>query len=205
MPAAQCAVMLKGSRHNNYIGHSMPLPSVNANIRLLGAVDFLMVSYFQQQLDYAYHGNGSVVIELTTCGGGAESARRMAADVALFRKHSANELFFLGKATVYSAGTTFMAEFPNTHRYMAEGTLLMVHERRMVKQLALDGPTSSNIQIVREVLSELETGRKLEMEAFEKLAAGSRISAAEIAEKARTEWYITAGEALELGLIAGIV
>src|SRR3954467_13971362 len=105
------------------------LPSLNANVRLLGSISDNMVSFLQQQLDQASGRQGSLVIELTTPGGDAESARRMACEIDLFRRNSSNEIFFLGKTAVYSAGITFMAAFPNTHRFLSRDCMLLVHER----------------------------------------------------------------------------
>src|SRR5687768_14573292 len=104
------------------------LPSIDANIRLLGPICDDMVAFFQRQLDDACTQPGSVVIELTTTGGEAESARRMACDLALCRKYHGKEFFFLGKTAIYSAGVTFMAEFPRTHRFLTEDAVLLVHE-----------------------------------------------------------------------------
>jgi hypothetical protein len=47
---------------------------------------------------------------------------------------------FLGKAVIYSAGTTFMSFFARHNRYLTRGTRLMIHERKLAKDLRLDGP-----------------------------------------------------------------
>jgi hypothetical protein len=52
---------------------------------------------------------------------------------------------------------------------------------------------------------ELETGIRLEEEAFEKLIVGTDVSMDELLEKALHNWYVPAQEAVELGLVAGIV
>ena len=40
---------------------------------------------------------------------------------------------FLGKAAIYSAGTTFMSFFAAGNRYLTRGTRLMIHERKLNK------------------------------------------------------------------------
>ncbi len=109
-------------------------------IALSGAVDYFMYGNFRNQLANAPQ-QGVVVVELSTLGGDPEVARMMGEDI---RYHS--ELYperrfvFLGKAAIYSAGTTFMAWFAKENRYLTRGTRLMIHERLITKTITLDGP-----------------------------------------------------------------
>src|SRR5271170_1387104 len=77
-------------------------------VSLSGAVDYAMYASFRQKLIQA-PSDGLVVVELSTLGGDPEVARMMGEDV---RYHSAinsgRRFVFLGKAAIYSAGTTFM-------------------------------------------------------------------------------------------------
>jgi hypothetical protein len=44
--------------------------------------------------------------------------------------------------------------------------MLLIHERRMQRTLNLDGPTASNLQIIRETLALLETAEEIEKQGF---------------------------------------
>jgi hypothetical protein len=46
---------------------------------------------------------------------------------------AARRFVFLGKAAIYSAGTTFMSFFARQNRYLTRGTRLMIHERKLSK------------------------------------------------------------------------
>jgi membrane-bound ClpP family serine protease len=80
-------------------------------VLLSGTVDYAMYERFREQLSRAPQ-TGLVVIELSTLGGDPEVARMMGEDV---RYHSDLEqerrFVFLGKAAIYSAGTTLMSIF----------------------------------------------------------------------------------------------
>jgi hypothetical protein len=68
---------------------------------------------------------------IITLGGDPEVARMMGEDIRFHSENSPNCRFvFLGKAAIYSAGTTFMSFFAVENRYLTRGTRLMVHERR---------------------------------------------------------------------------
>jgi membrane-bound ClpP family serine protease len=87
-------------------------------VLLSGTVDYAMYNSFRDQLVRA-PANGVVVVELSTLGGDPEVARMMGEDV---RYHSDLEperhIVFLGKAAIYSAGTTFIAFFVRDNRYL---------------------------------------------------------------------------------------
>jgi ATP-dependent Clp protease protease subunit len=61
------------------------------------------------------------------------------------------------------------------------------------------------IQIVREKLSMLEMGQRLERQSFEELVKESRLSVRELFECAASNCYLTAQEALDYGLIGKIL
>jgi hypothetical protein len=72
----------------------------------------------------------------------------------------------VGKTVVYSAGIPIFAAFPKSCRFLTEGAVLLVHERRLEKSLDLKGPLKSCIQIVTEQLHMLKTAERQEMEGF---------------------------------------
>lgn len=79
-----------------------------------GAVDEAMYERFQQQLLFA------PVDSQMICA-----------------NRQARETLVLGKATVFSAGATFMAAFPATYRFLTRGTRPMFHERQMMSMVEL--------------------------------------------------------------------
>ena len=174
-------------------------------VMLSGVVDYSMYAAFRQQLDYAPK-SGLIVIELSTLGGDPEVARMMGEDVR-FHSDLAPErrIVFLGKAAIYSAGTTFMSFFARGNRYLTRGTRLMIHERKLSKTLTIDGPLTSCIATVTATLHEIEASIVIQNEGFENLIRGSRVTMDEVLEKAPANWYIEAGEAQQLGLIEAVL
>lgn len=81
----------------------------------------------------------------------------------------------------------------------------MIHERRIDKKVHFDAALSSCIQTAEELLSQFEEGFEVAKEDFEELVEGSNLELEELMKKIKSNWYITAEKALEMGLIAGIV
>ena len=55
------------------------------------------------------------------------------------------------------------------------------------------------------MLAQLETAERIERAGFAEFAQGSRIGLEELYERATTNCYLTAQEALDLDLIAGVI
>jgi ATP-dependent protease ClpP protease subunit len=176
------------------------------NVRLFGSIDNDAFWSFSEQIEKAKEvEGGAVVLELTTVGGDADVARRIALELRLCKRWHQRQTYFIGKTTVYSAGITIMSAFPPENRYLTEDAVLLIHERRIDSDVKLNGPMRSNIQILREQLSEMETAARLEKEGFEEFVAGSKMTSDQLYERAKTNYYVTAMEALNLGFIGGIV
>lgn len=174
-------------------------------IALSGPVDYDMYQSFRTQLANA-PSEGLAVVELSTLGGDPEVARMMGEDV---RYHSdlepARRFVFLGKAAIYSAGTTFMSFFARQNRYLTRGTRLMIHERKLAKTLQIDGPLTTCVATVKATLHEIEASIAIQEEGFENLIAGSEVTMAQVLEKAPYNWYIEAQEAKALGLVEAVL
>ena len=174
-------------------------------ILLSGPVDYAMYGSFRQQLTNA-PSEGLAVVELSTLGGDPEVARMMGEDI---RFHSdivpERRFVFLGKAAIYSAGTTFMSFFARENRYLTRGTRLMVHERRIVKTLQVDGPLTTCIAGVESVLNEIRGSIEIQNEGFENLVRGSNVLLDEVLRRAPSNWYIEAQEAKSLGLVEDVL
>lgn len=187
------------------------IPALTANdfkhpsIRLSGTVDYLMYQYFRQQLDMA-PAEGLVSIELSTLGGDPEVARMMGEDIR-FDSEVAPErrIVFLGKAAIYSAGTTFMSFFARQNRYLTRGTRLMIHERKICKELRVEGPLTTCIATLEATLNEIRTSITIQNEGFANLILGSQVTMEELLRKAPSNWYIEANDARQLGLIEGVL
>ena len=177
----------------------------NPAILLSGTVDQAMYQNFRSQLVNA-PAEGLVVVELSTLGGDPEVARMMGEDVRFHSDMSPQRrLVFLGKAAIYSAGTTFMSFFVRENRYLTRGTRLMVHERLLNKTLAVNGPLTSCVATVEATLNEIRASIQIQNEGFQNLVAGSKVSLDEVLKRAPSNWYIEASEAVELGLIEAVV
>lgn len=177
----------------------------NPAILLSGAVDYLMYNSFRSQLNGAPT-DGLVVVELSTLGGDPEVARMMGEDV---RFHSdvapQRRIVFLGKAAIYSAGATFMSFFAKQNRYLTRGTRIMVHERKLTRDLHIEGPLTSCVATLEATLNEIRESIVIQNEGFESLIRGSSVAIEEVLRKAPSNWYIEANEAQRLGLIESVL
>jgi ATP-dependent protease ClpP protease subunit len=174
-------------------------------ILLSGTVDYEMYKSFRAQLDSA-NKDGLVVTELSTLGGDPEVARMMGEDIRFHSEnHPASRFAFLGKAAIYSAGTTFMSFFASENRYLTRGTRLMIHERKLDKKLHISGPLTTCIATVKATLNEIEASIAIQNEGFQNLILGSKVTMEEVLQKAPSNWYIEANEAKRLALVADVV
>ncbi len=174
-------------------------------ILLCGTVDYAMYDSFRAQLANA-PAEGLVVIELSTLGGDPEVARMMGEDVRFHSEAEPQRRFvFLGKAAIYSAGTTFMSFFARENRYLTRGTRLMIHERKLSKEVKLDGPLTTLIPVLESNINEIRASIEIQNEGFANLVNGSSVSLDEVIRRAPSNWYIEAQEARELGLIEGVI
>src|ERR1700753_3438632 len=157
-------------------------------ISLSGTVDYDMYNNFRRQLEAAAD-ERLVVIELSTLGGDPEVARMMGEDVRFHSGLDSDRHFaFLGKAAIYSAGTTFMSFFARNNRYLTRGTRLMIHERKLNKILNIDGPLTSCVATVKATLHEIEASVAIQNEGFENLVRGSKVTMEDVLEKAPFNW-----------------
>jgi ATP-dependent protease ClpP protease subunit len=175
------------------------------SILLSGTVDYEMYRSFREQLQDA-PAEGVLTVELSTLGGDPEVARMMGEDVRFHSDLSdARRFVFLGKAAIYSAGTTFMSFFSIENRYLTRGTRLMIHERKLSKTLTIDGPLTTCIATVTATLNEIRASIAIQNEGFENLIRGSEVTMDQVLQKAPSNWYIEANEALALGLVSGVL
>ena len=177
----------------------------NPAILLSGVVDYAMYAAFRQQLASA-PAQGVVAIELSTLGGDPEVARMMGEDVRFHSDMQQDRRFvFLGKAAIYSAGTTFMAFFAKENRFLTRGTRLMVHERLLKKTLSISGPLTTCVAGVEAALNEIQASIAIQNEGFENLIRGSSVTMDEVLRRAPSNWYIEANEACRLGLVQAVL
>jgi len=175
------------------------------SVLLAGTVDYDMYKRFREQLTKA-PAAGLVVVELSTLGGDPEVARMMGEDIRFHSEIGPERRFvFLGKAAIYSAGATFMSFFSTGNRYLTRGTRVMIHERKIEKQLHVSGPLTTCVSSVEALLNEIQHSIAIQNEGFENLIRGSRVTMEEVLRRAPANWYLEAREALDLGLIAGVI
>ena len=98
-----------------------------------------------------------------------------------------------------------MSFFSINNRFLARGTRLMIHERTLSRTLTIDGPLTRCIATVKGVLNEIEASIDIQNEGFENLVRGSKVTLEDVLERAPNNWYVEAQEALELGLISGVI
>jgi len=188
-----------------------PVPTLPATafksppVALSGVVDYEMYKIFRKQFDGAAN-RELVVIEMSTLGGDPEVARMMGEDVRFASEMEPQRRFvFLGKAAIYSAGTTFMSFFARVNRYLARGTRLMIHERKLAKNLVIDGPLTACLATVQATLNEIESSIAIQNEGFQNLIVGSSVTLDEVLQRAPSNWYLEAEEARQRGLIEAVL
>lgn len=174
------------------------------NVRLHGSVDETTLSAWVDQTS-ALKPGAALVLELTTTGGDAEVARRIADDVRLLRVQGGRRTMLIGKTVVYSAGVTIMGGFDVADRWLSRDAVLLIHGRKLTKSLCLDGPLRSERPKVEALLAEIDDGLRLEEAEFARLLQGSAVPLAELQKRIVGDWYLGADQALERGLIAGVV
>jgi ATP-dependent protease ClpP protease subunit len=175
------------------------------NIRILGAIGSGTLWDFLGQLAQVGLNQHHLILELTTEGGDADTARRIALEIEIFRRDFGMQAYFVGKTMVYSAGVTIMSAFPISNRFLTSDVSILIHERRMTKTLQLDGPMQANIQILKEQLAVMENAQILEQTGFEQLIKDSKISMDQLKTRAMANYYLNAQEALKLGLACRIL
>jgi ATP-dependent protease ClpP protease subunit len=176
-------------------------PNISLNVSITADT----LPFFLDRLNDVRRQGAHVVMELNTQGGDADVARRIALEIRLFARHCGRQAFCVGKTNVYSAGVTIFAAFRPETRYLTDDAVLLVHERHVEHQMQLNEPIRAALQTVREQLNLLERAHELEMEGFRELVAGSKISVEELYDRATRNYYLSATEALELGLISRIL
>ncbi len=190
--------------------HDLPNNAVNypllarPHIQLYGTVDEVMYAGFKDQLDAA-PAEGPLVVSITTLGGDPEMARAMGDSIRLLRDYTGRDTLFLGKVAVYSAGATLMSAFPVEHRFLTRGTRLMLHERQMSGSIDLSGPLTNLPVVLKAKLNEIEQSVRIQEEGFRAIVNGSKVTFETLREKARSNWYIDAEEARELGLVLDVI
>lgn len=175
------------------------------NISINGSIQPDTLTFFLDKLAAVRSANEDLILELTTIGGDADIARRIAMEVRLFSRYSQQRSICVGKSFVYSAGVTILAAFERSNRYLTEDTVLLIHERRLQENLELSGPIQACLQIVQEQLAMLRTAERLENEGFEELVRGSQLSVGELEACIKKNCYLSAPDALEHGIVAAIL
>ncbi len=187
-------------------GADAPAGVLDASISLIGEVTEGMARDLRDQLREPGTGDDPIAIEMTTLGGDAEMARRMVLDIDHARERlKPRRLVFIGKTVVYSAGVTVMSAFVREDRFLTGDAMLLIHCRQLDKTVEVEGPMRGSLPRIEALCHQMRTGLALEKRNFERLIEGSSVGLDELFEKALYNWYVPAAEALERGLIAGIV
>jgi ATP-dependent Clp protease, protease subunit len=105
----------------------------------------------------------------------------------------------------WQARKAIMASFPRDRRRLTRDTTLLIHGRRMMRNVHLEGPLGSCRRVLEEIIADIDNGLRVEDEGFPELIAGSAVSLDDIRSRSYGGWYLSATQALELGLVAGLV
>ena len=179
---------------------------LNPHVRLTGEVTADMLRSMLDQLAEISEDEELVAVEISTPGGGAEIGRRMVLEIDLARERLKSTRFvFVGKTNVYSAGVTLMSAFPRKDRFLTHDAVLLIHCRQLDKTIEISGPMRASLPKLQSVQQQIEVGMKYEEDNFRRLIEGSDVGLEELFEKGVHNWYMPAEQALERGLIGGIV
>lgn len=188
------------------VGPAIPSElAATPTVSLHGAVDEGMLGVWLEALAKARTGSEALVVELSTTGGDADIGRRIAEDVRLFRERSGRRALFLGRTTVYSAGVTIMAGFQRADRWLSRDTTLLIHGRKLQKSIDFHGPLRSERDKAEALMAEIDDGLRVERSGFEMLIEGSDVGLEELEAKTVGDWYLTADDALDRRLVAGLI
>lgn len=174
-------------------------------VRLSGAIDEAASTSFLDQILPVLKVPGAIVVEIFSSGGDADIGCRLAQEIRLLREAHGRDVWFLGKTLVASAAVTFMAGFPRNRRWLTRDTTLLIHGRRMMRDVHLEGPLGSCRRVLEEIIADVDNGLRIEDGGFAELIEGSAVSMEEIQRRSYGGWYLTAPQALELGLVEGLV
>src|ERR1700731_1652875 len=130
-------------------------------VRLSGSIDEAAAASFLSQVLPTLDVPGSIVVELFSSGGEAEVGRRLAQEVRLLRQIHGRDLWFLGKTLVASAAVTVMVAFPRERRWLTRDTTLLIHGRRMMRNVHLEGPLGSCRRVL-EIIADIDNGLRVE-------------------------------------------
>jgi ATP-dependent protease ClpP protease subunit len=135
----------------------------------------------------------------------ADIGRRIAHEICAWG-HDDRQAYFLGKTFVYSAGVTIMSAFQRDRRFLTSDCELLIHERKLDKTLQLKGALRGCRSIVQDVLAEIDSGQRIERAAFADLVKGTPLNVDDLLTKVlERDWYLKAEQALQGGLVGGIV
>jgi hypothetical protein len=81
----------------------------------------------------------------------------------------------------------------------------MIHERKLDKQLHINGPLTTCVATVTAALHEIEASIAIQNEGFENIIRGSKVTIDEVLSRAPSNWYIEANEAKALELVAEVL
>jgi len=99
-----------------------------------------------------------------------------------------------------------MSGFPPERRYLSSDTHLLIHERHLKKEVSLDGALRFVEGVIRDLLDQVIDGQALERDGFEALVKGTGIYIDTLYQHVlKQNWYLTAKEALKIGLIANVI
>lgn len=175
------------------------------DIRLFGTVDDAMFQSCIAQFNGLIDRPDPVVVQLTTLGGAADTGRRIAREIGMRCRALNRRVVMVGLTNVYSAGVTIMSGFRREDRFLSPRCSLLIHERQMDSHIHFFGPLSAVKLVTLGKLKEIEEGIALQNEGFRELIEGSSVTFDEICKMAAETTYLTAQEALDRGLIAGIL
>lgn len=174
-------------------------------VRLSGTIDGNMADAFLRQVAPIFDTPGSIVVELFSSGGDAEIGRLLAEEVRLLRQIHGRDMWFLGKTLVASAAVTFMAAFARDRRWLTSDTTLLVHGRRMHRDLRLDGPLGGCRRVLEEIIADIDNGLRVEEQGFAELVDGSGVTLDDVRRSAYGGWCLSARQAFDVGLVAGVI
>jgi hypothetical protein len=88
-------------------------------------------------------------------------------------------MWFLGKTLVASAAVSFMAGFLGERRWLTRDTTLLIHGRRMMRDVHL-ARSPGQLPPLEEIIADIDNGLRVEDGGFAELIEGSSVSLEEI-------------------------
>lgn len=175
------------------------------HINLTGAVDAKMLEDLDRQVRMIEpNTDKSVMVTLTSPGGGVGYARAIYEELGLLQEEQAN-LSFVARGICMSAAVTIAMAFPVERRFATSRAKFLIHEGSRNVNSELVGTVSERKMQLGRLMADFEDDVKEEEWVMGVISKGCKQRLREVKKQARSGLYLKGQEAVKWGLVSGLV